>query len=158
SRNMSTIAPDSSLPATLSSQLSDEQRQQVFESSRGQRLKMLATVLKVSEPEALTALAVSSGFDVATNLEADPEALNVFPARLVHDYQIVPILFRGGSRAPAPETAAPADDQRTPVHLATAWLPDSVMVDWIRTFTHRPFIWHLGVPEKIHQLILQHFG
>jgi type II secretory ATPase GspE/PulE/Tfp pilus assembly ATPase PilB-like protein len=32
------------------------------------------------------------------------------------------------------------------------------MVDWIRTFTPRPLAWRLGVPEKIHQLILQHFG
>ena len=32
------------------------------------------------------------------------------------------------------------------------------MTEWIRTFTPRPLVWHLGNPDKIHQLIITHFG
>ena len=45
-----------------------------------------------------------------------------------------------------------------PLHIATAWLPDELMVDWLRTFTSRPLAWHLAVPERVHQLIIENFG
>ena len=32
------------------------------------------------------------------------------------------------------------------------------MDDWIRTFTPRPLCWHLAVPERVHQLIIENFG
>ncbi len=155
---MSTETVTPGLPAELASRLSEAQRQAVLEAPRGQRLKALAVQLAINEPEALTSLAIGSGLDVASNLEADAGALSVLPARLVHDYQIVPIQYRGGSRAPMLEEARETDESRAPLHLATAWPADDVMIDWIQTFTRRPLAWHLGVPEKIHQLILQHFG
>ena len=147
---------DSTLPDPLASKLTEEQKQAVLEASRSQRLKALAGALKQPEMEVLNQLAAASELTVATNLEADGEALGLFPARLVHDYQIVPIVFRG-SRAPM-LTSDGHPDPLAPLHLATAWPADDVMLDWIRTFTARPLVWHLGVPEKIHQLILQHFG
>jgi general secretion pathway protein E len=138
------------LPASLAARISDAQRQGIVETPRGQRLKLLADALALDEPKALAALAAAAGIDVASNLEADNNALGLLPARLVHDYQLVPIAFGEKSTdSPAPSA---------PLHLATAWPPDGVMADWIRTFTSRPLVWHLGVPEKIHHLILQHFG
>jgi hypothetical protein len=82
---------DSTLPAQLAERLTDEQCQAVLELPRSQRLKALAPLLSYSEPEALTALSQTSGLAIASNLEADKPALSLFPARLVHDYQIVPI-------------------------------------------------------------------
>jgi general secretion pathway protein E len=32
------------------------------------------------------------------------------------------------------------------------------MADWLRTFTPRPLVWHLAVPERVHQLIIENFG
>jgi type II secretory ATPase GspE/PulE/Tfp pilus assembly ATPase PilB-like protein len=32
------------------------------------------------------------------------------------------------------------------------------MEDWIRTFASRPLVWHLAVPERVHQLIIENFG
>jgi general secretion pathway protein E len=142
------------LPASLAERISDAQRQAIVETPRGQRLKLLADALALDEPKALAALAAAAGIDVASNLEADANALGLLPARLVHDYQLVPIVF-----GPAPsDSDAQPPAAGAPLHLATAWPPDSVMADWIRTFTPRPLVWHLGVPEKIHHLILQHFG
>lgn len=131
------------LPAFLSGRINDEQAELLLGESREGRVRVLASALGLDEAAALEYLGRESGIPIALNLEADTEALGLLPARLVHDYQIVPIQREGAAGA---------------LHLATAWLPDAVMEDWIRTFTARPFVWHLGVAEKIHQLILQRFG
>jgi type II secretory ATPase GspE/PulE/Tfp pilus assembly ATPase PilB-like protein len=174
--------PDSTLPPAVAERLTDEQRQAVLEASRGQRVKLLAAALALTETDALGALAAAANLGIAHNLEADGPSLSLLPARLVHDYQLVPIIPKSTTPPPFPEeksaTAAPHSGQlhaassangasdpqpsalslQAALHLATAWPPDAVMIDWIRTFTPRPLVWHLGVAEKIHQLILQHFG
>ena len=141
------------LPPPLAARLDDAQRQAVLEVPRGQRVKALAAALKLSEPDALATLAQDAQFDLASDLEADADAIGLFPARLVHDFQVVPIAI-----GPAKTDAQPAATAATPLHLAAAWPPDDVVTDWVRTFTPRPIVWHLGVAEKIHHLILQHFG
>ena len=152
---MTALAPDP-LPASLVSRLNEEQLQSVREAARGQRLAALAAALALPEPEVLAALADAARLDIASNLETDPEARGLLPARLVHDYQIIPIKF-----GPQPEEGSdlqPSTLISQPLHLATAWLPDAVMADWLRTFTPRPLVWHLAVPERIHQLIIENFG
>ncbi len=137
------------LPAALAARLTDASRQALLEAPRERRLATLAAALALAEPDALTALAAAAGLDVASNLEPDPGARGLLPGRLVHDYQIIPIRFAG---------ADPAGAEPPPLHLASAWLPDDVMNDWLRTFTPRPPVWHLAVPERVHQLILEHYG
>jgi general secretion pathway protein E len=151
---MIALASDS-LPAVLAARLTEEQLQSVREAARGQRLAALAAALTLPEPETLTAVAQAAGLDIASNLETDPAARGLLPARLVHDYQIIPIQF--GPAVPDGEDAAEATPS-TPLHLASAWLPDAIMADWLRTFTPRPLVWHLAVPERIHQLIIENFG
>ncbi len=151
---MIALASDT-LPAVLAARLTEEHLQSVREAARGQRLAALAAALTLPEPETLTAVAQAAGLDIASNLETDPAARGLLPARLVHDYQIIPIQF--GPAAPEGEDAAEATSS-TPLHLATAWLPDAIMADWLRTFTPRPLVWHLAVPERIHQLIIENFG
>ncbi len=141
-----------SLPASIASRLDDAQRQAVLEAPRGQRVKILAAALQLPEPDMLATLAQAVQIDLASNLEADKSALGLFPARLVHDFQAVPIAIEPDNKSDQPPTAA------TPLHIAAAWPPDDVIVDWMRTFTPRPLVWHLGVAEKIHHLIIQHFG
>lgn len=147
------------LPDSLAERISSDQLQGIAEAPRNQRIKLLASALGLDEPKTLAALAATTGLDIASNLEADPASLGLLPARLVHDYQLVPILLAADTSSELPahssQLIAP---HNSPLHLATAWTPDDVMADWIRTFTPRPLVWHLGVPEKIHHLILQHFG
>jgi type II secretory ATPase GspE/PulE/Tfp pilus assembly ATPase PilB-like protein len=142
------------LPDSLAARLTDEQRQAIAESSREKRLATLAAALKLAEAEALPLLAGAAGLDIASNLEPDLAARGLLPARLVHDYQVIPIRF--GVAADGPDTPAALSTQ--PLHLATAWPPDDVMADWLRTFTPRPPVWHLAVPERVHQLIIENFG
>ncbi len=146
------------LPAALASRLSDEQRQAVFEAPREKRLEVLAAALARPEPEILAHLATAASLNVASNLETDPDARGLLPARLVHEFQIIPIRF-GPPIAETGDADTPMPAPHTiPLHLATAWLPDAVMTDWLRTFTPRPLVWHLAVPERIHQLIIENFG
>ncbi|HVS52672.1 MAG TPA: GspE/PulE family protein [Opitutaceae bacterium] len=148
------------LPASLASLLTDEQRQAVAEAPREKRLDALAVALARPEPEVLARLAAAAGLDVASNLETDPEARGLLPARLVHEYQIIPIKFNGATPADAvAEAEAPVVPLHTkPLHLAAAWLPDDTMAQWLHTFTPRPLVWHLAVPERVHQLIIENFG
>ena len=151
---MIALASDS-LPTALAARLTEAQLQAVREAARGQRLAALAAALALPEPEALSTIAAATGLDIASNLETDPAARGLLPARLVHDYQIIPIKF--GPAAPEGTETNEASPS-TPLHLASAWLPDEVMADWLRTFTPRPLVWHLAVPERIHQLIIENFG
>ncbi len=148
---MSAAVDPEVLPPALAGTLSDEQRQAVLEAPREKRLEALASALARPEPEVLAHLAQAAGLDVASNLETDPGARGLLPPRLVHEYQIIPI--RHGE---TPEQGEPTP--ATPLHIATAWLPDALMADWIRTFTARPLAWHLAVPERVHQLIIENFG
>ncbi len=143
------------LPAALAARLDAAQAQAVLEAPREKRLAVLAAALGLAEPEALQAVADAAGLGVASNLEPDPGARGLLPARLVHDYQVIPI--RHGP-PPGPEAEADAASARAPLHLATAWPPDAVMTDWLRTFTPRPPVWHLAVPERVHQLIIENHG
>jgi type II secretory ATPase GspE/PulE/Tfp pilus assembly ATPase PilB-like protein len=142
------------LPEPIASRLSDEQRQAVLEAPRGLRLGALVAALAIDENAALALVAGAAGLDIATNLETDPGARGLLPARLVHDFQIIPIRF--GSPDPADAESEPTAS--TPLHIASAWLPDPSMADWLRTFTPRPLVWHLAVPERVHQLIIENFG
>jgi type II secretory ATPase GspE/PulE/Tfp pilus assembly ATPase PilB-like protein len=147
------VTAQEALPAAISSRLSDTQRQAILEAPRGARLGALVSALGVDENTALAELAAAAGLDIATNLETDPGARGLLPARLVHDFQIIPIRFAAQGDG-EPEEPTPA----TPLHIASAWVPDASMADWLRTFTPRPLAWHMAVPERVHQLIIENFG
>jgi len=141
------------LPAALDARLTDEQRVALAEALREKRLAVLSAALSLTEAETLGLLAEAASLDVATNLEIDPTARGLLPARLAHEFQIIPIRFRTEA-----ETVDAVAEAHAPLHLATAWLPDEVMTDWLRTFTARPLVWHLAVPERVHQLIIENYG
>ncbi|MEY4939304.1 MAG: hypothetical protein RIQ93_1039 [Verrucomicrobiota bacterium] len=157
-----TVLDQESLPASLAGLLTDEQRQAVIEAPREKRLETLASALARPETEVLGKLAQAAGLDIATNLATDPDARGLLPARIVHEYQIIPIRYATENEEQR-RTGSGSDQggdpaRLIPLHLATAWLPDATMTDWLRTFTVRPLTWHLAVPERVHQLIIENFG
>ena len=79
------------LPESLATRLTEEQRLSVFEAPRGLRLASLDAALGTDENATLLMAAGAAGIDVAANLETDPGARGLLPARLVHDFQIIPI-------------------------------------------------------------------
>jgi general secretion pathway protein E len=157
---MSALATDL-LPASLASRLSDVQRQALAEAPRDKRLNVFASALGLSEAAALVVVADAASMTTASNLEADADARSLLPARLVHEYQIIPIKFKNSAIGDlAPVIPATSEDAQlsAPLHLATAWLPDENMSAWLQTFTARPPVWHLAVPERVHQLIIENYG
>ena len=142
------------LPDSLAGKLTDEQRQAVIEAPRGMRLGALVAAMGIDENAALAMAAAAAGIDIALNRETDPGARGLFPARLIHDFQIIPIRYGGA----APSDGEPEATATTPLHFASAWLPDASMADWLKTFTPRPLVWHFAIPERVHQLIIENFG
>jgi len=160
---------DTALPASLAERLDEDKRQAVAETPRARRMVELAAALGESEAQVMEQVAALSGLPIATNLHADLEAMRLFPARLVNDYQMVPILSAeavAAAEAAAKDDAPPAVEAEGetpaaptgPLLVATAWPPDAMMLEWINTFTTRPIVWHLGLPDKIHQIIIDRFG
>jgi Type II secretory pathway, ATPase PulE/Tfp pilus assembly pathway, ATPase PilB len=154
---MPPLATDTLLPPTLAARLDEAQLQAVAEAPRDKRLAVLAAALGIAEPAALPILAEAAGLSIASNLEPDTESRALLPARLVHDYQIIPIKLKADPDSDS-QSSTLNSQLTTPLHLATAWLPDDVMADWLRTFTPRPPVWHLAVPERVRQLIIENYG
>jgi len=153
---MALLAADR-LPTVFAEQLDEEQSSSILEAARHERVGRLAQALECRDEEVLAEIARSTELDIASDLRADPQSLRILPARLVHEYEILPIAVGPAPDLEDPESP-PQPSQDTPLHLATAWLPDEDMVDWIRTFTPRPVVWHLAMAERVHQLIVEHFG
>jgi type II secretory ATPase GspE/PulE/Tfp pilus assembly ATPase PilB-like protein len=137
-------APPAVPPASLFDRLDDAQRQTLASTARGRRVAALSAALGCDEAAALAELARASTLPLATDLRIDADSRPLLPARLAADFQVVPILIPG---AAAPE-----------LHLATAWPADSIVSDWIATFTPRPLRWHLAAPDRIAQLIRENYG
>jgi len=132
------------LPPELAGRLNEAARRAVDEMSIADRLPKLAEALGCSEEELLAELSLATGHPVASNLKIDEAARPILPARLAAEFQIVPLKV--------------ADAQERELHLATSWLPDDEVIDWVRTFTSREIRWHLAPPEKVQQLIRDNFG
>jgi type II secretory ATPase GspE/PulE/Tfp pilus assembly ATPase PilB-like protein len=148
-----------SLPSALAERLTEEQRQAVLEAPRGQRMAAVATALALNETQVLPLVANAVGLEVATDIRPDRASLSLLPGRLVHDFQIVPISAPGATEPTGGEDQTPATpDSRTVLHLAAAWPPNEGIIDWVRTFTPRPLKWYLAQPDRVHQLIIEHFG
>ncbi|AWI09114.1 GspE/PulE family protein [Ereboglobus luteus] len=164
------LLTDTSLPDSLARRLDEDQVQAINEAPRAQRFKILAAALVKTDPDTLDALGAAANLPTVTNLVADSDSLGLLPARLVHDYQIIPIRKPDEEEEKRPEiqrqedqnqvfaNSAPPSSSQAPLVLATSWPPDSAIADWIRTFTPRPLVWYLGNPDKVHQLIIERFG
>ena len=146
------------LPVTSPDFLRDwpdaDQLRQLREAPRGERQELLATFRNLKPADAVAFLATATRLPVAPPLAADTDAVPALPARLVHDFQILPIRLAGAKpAAPAADNAAPADAS-APLHLATSWPPDDEMRDWIAIFTPRPIQWHLAPADRLRQLVI----
>ncbi len=148
--------------------LSAEQLQTVTETPRAERLVALAGALSVPPDAALATLADASRLPIVADPAIDGASVRLFPGRLIHEYQIVPIASKDPG-APA-DTAAPASDASAntgddepseptgPLHLATAWPPSGEIEDWLATFTSRPLVWHLAAADRVRELIVANYG
>ncbi len=142
---------DDHLPAALAGRLSEAAQKSLQESVREKRLALLAAGLGLGETGTLDALARATGLPVLEVPQVDPAALSALPARLAHEYQIVPVLT-----GDQPEETSGLST--APLALATAWPPNADIADWIATFTPRPLVWHLAPADRVQELINANYG
>jgi type II secretory ATPase GspE/PulE/Tfp pilus assembly ATPase PilB-like protein len=148
--------------------LAPETVQTIAETPRSERLLALAGALSVPPETALAVLADASRLPRLADPAIDPDSLRLLPARLVHEYQLVPVR---DPAAPAPDTSASAigpssldighssePEPPAPLHLATAWPATTEIRDWIATFTTRPVVWHLAAADRVKELIVANYG
>jgi len=139
------VTTDDPLPPALAARLNDAAQRLLRESRRDKRLSLLATSLHAAEPEALAQLAAASDLPVLDNPRINRDQLGAFPARLAHEFQLVPV-------------AVPDNGADGPLHLASSWPPDAVVTDWLATFLTRPLAWHLAPADRVQQLINENYG
>jgi len=138
-------ASPASLPDFLRDWPDADQLRQLLEAPRGERQELFAVFRGLAPAALLASLAEQTGLALAPALAADTDAVAALPARLVHDYQVLPIRIEG----------APADG---PLNLATSWPPDDDVRDWVAVFTPRPVRWHLAPADRLSQLIIENYG
>jgi general secretion pathway protein E len=126
-----------------------DQRRQLLEAPRADRPALFAALRQLAPAPALIDLARLCGMEIAATLTPDAADLPLLPARLVHDYQVLPFSVPRAVNSPA----GPA-----PLHLAVAWPPEDDMRDWIAIFTPRPLRWHLAPADRLRQLIVENYG
>ncbi len=141
----------SATPATTPDFLRDwpdaDQLRQLREAPRAERQELLAVFRNLSPGAVLPFIAEQTNLPVVATLAADADAIATLPARLVHDYQVLPV-----------SVGAPAKNGDGPLHLATSWPPDDDVRDWVAVFTPRRVQWHLAAADRLRQLIIENYG
>lgn len=141
--------------------LSPEALQAVQEAPRAERLITLAGHLGVTPDAALALLAQTARLPVLADPAIDPDHLRLFPGRLVHEYQLVPVKIAASS-SPVALTRAATDAETaaepTELRLATPWPPTLEIRDWLSTFTALPVVWHLAPADRVKELIVANYG
>ncbi len=139
---MTTSEPDISQLACLES-LSEEQRNELDAAPRSEKIQLLAGYLENSEDEAVQRLSEDSGLALGDADVFDLDVLLSLPIRIVNEYHIVPLENTG--------------DEQSLV-LATSWLPNRDMDDWIFATSGKEVSWRLASPEKITKFITANLG
>jgi len=145
---------------SLDTLLSPEAAAPVVDAPRSERLVALAGALGLTAEAALKTLAFAAGIPALPDPAIDGSALRLLPARLVHEYQLIPVTTAvpAKSDSAAGEAETPEPDITTPLHLASSWPPTAEIADWIATFTSRPLVWHLSPADRVHEMIVANFG
>ena len=154
--------------------LAPEALQSLTESARGERLLTLAAALAVPPDSALATLATAARLPVLAEPAIDADSFRLLPARLVHEYQLVPVKNPAAVSIPAPSPANPPApvighssldighsseaEPQAPLHLATPWPATTEIADWIATFTPRALVWHLAPADRVKELIVANYG
>ena len=139
-----TFIDTEALPWVL--ELAEEAQDVWAELSRDERLPFLARQHEKPIGDLAPELAKQAQLPYLETFEAEESPASIIPARLIHEYQCLPL---------ATEDDAPEAD---PLALITVWPPDAKMDKWIRATCGRPPKWYLGNPEVVTNTITQRFG
>ena len=114
--------------------------------SPDERLPFLARQYDRAINELAPEFAEKVGFPYLETFDVDDAPAKIIPARLIHEYQCLPL-----SQGEGIEDGAP-------LKLITVWPPNAKMDKWIRATCGRKAHWYLGNPELVSNTITQRFG
>lgn len=134
---------DTFVGSKLLSELSPDQRAAGDDLSRAHRLDYFAAELKSESNTLLEQLAADVGMRVVPPEDFDLEQLEQLPVRIVNEFHCVPVRHSEADGA---------------LHLATGWLPQPEMDEWIVAACGREVRWQLAAPDKISKFITQNLG
>ena len=124
------------------SRLNPEQQAVLEDSPRPNRLTLLSQFLDQNENQALQEIGERCNLEVIEQFELHPDATDLIPLRLIHEYQCLPFV----------------STNKDEFCLITLWPPDASMDDWIYAVCRKRPSWHLGVPKNIINTITQKYG
>ncbi len=127
---------------SLLAKLDAEQRAMIDETPRQNRLALLASLRRESETDCARHLATACGLDFAEELTLPDDATSLLPARLMHEYQALPVSVSDAGE----------------LLLASCWPPAEGMDDWICACTGRQPRWMLVPAKYLAETITQRFG
>ena len=141
--------------ADIYKNLDQEQRTEVEQLPRAERLGHVAALRQMSIKQLLGEVADQVGLPVVEKIELIHNPTWSLPLRLIHEYQCVPV--QNGPIEEAGEID-PESEPTGPIPLVTLWPPDEKMDRWIYATCGRVPEWHLGDPEQVVETITEHFG
>ncbi|HKK19817.1 MAG TPA: hypothetical protein VJ952_14145, partial [Opitutales bacterium] len=98
--------------------LDEEQRSEVAQLPRSERLGQIAALRQMSMKQLLQEVASQTGLPLVEKIDLIENPTWSLPLRLIHEYQCVPV--QNGQPEPA-EGAAPEEDSAAPIPLVTLW-------------------------------------
>ena len=128
--------------AEIISRLNPEQQTVLEDSPRLNRLTLLSQFLDSNENQILQEIGERCNLEVIEQFELHPDATDLIPLRLIHEYQCLPFVSANNDA----------------FCLITLWPPDASMDDWIYAVCRKRPYWHLGIPKNIINTITQKYG
>src|SRR5690625_3396056 len=122
--------------------LDEEQRGELLAAPRQDRVRMLSQFLLRGESDVLRLISDASGLEIRGSADFDAARLGAIPARLMHEYQCIPMGENGDGT----------------LHLTTVWPPDSEMEEWVYAACGFEVEWSLAPPDKVSAVITKHLG
>jgi general secretion pathway protein E len=128
----------------LLSSLDDESKAMLQEAPRQNKMALLAKLRREDEADTLKVLAKACAMESVEDVVLVENASTQIPARLIHEYQAVPIVDKA---------AKPGE-----IILATSWPVAPEMDEWIYAATGKRAQWKLCAAKTVANIITQNFG
>ena len=138
----------SSLLEAFTERLHPEQREALWSVPIHERVRRLASFLGEPETALLSQLGAAFHLPVLSEIKALAKPTESIPARIIHEFQCLPI---------EPGSLSGGSEEGT-IALVTVWPPSPEWSAWIFAATGKQPRWCLGNGEAVNQLITQKFG
>ncbi len=132
-------------------ELDEDQLVQIGDARRSEKLERLAALTEQSVVDVLSLASDALDLDIVSHESFNLKGMRSIPVRILHEFHCVPVSEVGADS----EEEVDAD---APLILATSWMVDDVMDDWVFAACGKRPEWRLGNPDRISKFITQNLG